>query len=119
MTYNDIADMAGNGHLRQRIAAAAVTEGVTHMHPTVWADANQWYLAASPGWSAAWQYAREVGTITELGRAEGVIDDGMILSAVAARIAEEEAARAEAEKSSPDPDAAPRPEPGDPDWIEP
>ena len=88
MAYIDVADMAANGHLRERIAACAVTEGVRDMHPRAWADAHQWWLAASPGWSEAWQYAREVGEITELGRNEGVINDGMILSAVQARIAE-------------------------------
>lgn len=88
MAYIDVADMAANGHLRERIAACAVTEGVRDMHPRAWADAHQWWLAGSPGWAAAWQYAREVGEITELGRDEGVISDGMILAAVQARIAE-------------------------------
>ena len=82
MAYIDVADMAANGHLRERIAACAVTEGVKDLHPRAWADAHQWWLAASPGWSEAWQYAREVGEITELGRDEGVINDGMILAAV-------------------------------------
>lgn len=87
MSYNDIADMAHDGYLRNRIAACAASEGVTDPHPTAWADQNQWALAASPGWDAAWQYAREVGVIKNLGKDEGVINDGMILAAVAATIA--------------------------------
>ena len=74
--------MAKNGDLRERIAACAATEGVIDPHPTAWADAHQWQLAASPGWSEAWQYAREVGVIERLGKDEGVIGDGMILAAV-------------------------------------
>lgn len=89
MAYIDVADMAKNGHLRERIAACAATEGVIKPHPTAWADKHQWRIAATPGWSADWQYAREVGVITELGKDPGVINDNRILSAVQAIIAEE------------------------------
>jgi hypothetical protein len=82
MSYTDIADMAGNGDLRERIAACAAIEGVTDPHPRQWADQNQWEVVAKSDWEAAWQYAREVGTIERLGRDEGVINDGMILAAV-------------------------------------
>lgn len=87
MAYIDVADMAANGHLRERIAACAVTEGVRDMHPRAWADQNQWWLAASPGWSEAWEYARAAENPNP-GRDEGVISDGMILAAVQARLAE-------------------------------
>ena len=119
MAYIDVADMAANGHLRERIAACAVTEGVKDMHPRAWADAHQWYLAGSPGWSEAWQYAREVGEITELGRDEGVISDGMILSAVAARIAETATPDPVPEPDPVDGGDGEAPKPGDPDWVDP
>lgn len=82
MAYSDIADMAINGDLRSRIAACAASEGIKAPHPTAWTDQHQWQLAAAPGWSEAWQYAREVGEIQRLGHDAGVIDDGMILAAV-------------------------------------
>ena len=101
MAYIDVADMAANGHLRERIAACAVTEGVKDQHPRAWADAHQWYLAASPGWSAAWEYARASNNPNP-GRDEAVISDGMILSAVQARIAETAAPDPVTEPDQPD-----------------
>lgn len=82
MSYNDIAAMARNGDLRLRIAACAAEEGVVDPHPTRWADEHQWQIVAKPDWESAWQYAREVGAITQLGFDEAVINDQMILSAV-------------------------------------
>lgn len=81
MAYSDIANMARNGDLRERIAACAAKEGVHDPHPTAWADAHQWRLAASPGWEEAWAYARGTG-VENIGRNEGVINDQMILAAV-------------------------------------
>ena len=86
MSYNDVARMAKDGHLRERIAACASTEGITDPHPTKWADDNQWYLAGSPGWADAYAYAALSGNEAP-GRDEAVVTDGMILSAVQARIA--------------------------------
>lgn len=87
MAYIDVSDMASNGDLRQRIAACAATEGVIAPHPTAWADAHLWQLAAEPGWAEAWQHAREDGVIERLGKDEGVINDRMILAAVQAILA--------------------------------
>lgn len=81
MSYRNIAVMAKDGHLRERIAACAAKEGVTHIHPTQWADQHQWQLAAAPGWAEAYTYA--VATEQERpGEDEAVITDGMILSEV-------------------------------------
>lgn len=103
MSYNDIADMAGNSYLKQRIAACAVTEGVTHISPMAWASVHQWYIVANPGWSDNWAYARAAQN-PEPGRDEAVITDGMILSAVQPRVIAEAAARAaeEAESAAPE-----------------
>lgn len=81
MAYSDIAAMARDNSLRDRIAACAATEGVIDPHPTTWADAHQWRLAASPGWDEAWAYATASGA-TSPGSDAGVITDQMILSAV-------------------------------------
>lgn len=82
MAYLDVADMAKDPWLKERITACAAKEGVVVPHPTQWADDHQWQLAASPGWEEAWQYARVVGEVDHLGLDEGVISDSMILSAV-------------------------------------
>lgn len=84
MSYTDVARMATDGHLRERIAACAAIEGVWNPHPTKWADDNQWYLAASPGWGDAYAYAVLTKNPAP-GLDAGVITDGMILSAVQAR----------------------------------
>lgn len=81
MSYNDIATMAKDGDLRERIAACAAEEGVREPHPTQWADRNQWALAASPGWADAYGYALNTNT-ERPGKSESVITDTMILAAV-------------------------------------
>lgn len=88
MSYTDVARMATDGHLRERIAACAAIEGVREPHPTKWADDNQWQLAGSPGWGDAYAYAVLTGNEAP-GRDNAVVSDGMILSAVQARRAEE------------------------------
>ena len=90
MSYNDVAQMAKDGHLRERIAACASTEGVHDPHPTAWADAHQWRLAGSPGWSDAYSYA-VLADNEAPGRDEAVITDGMILAAVQAILGEQPA----------------------------
>lgn len=81
MSYNDIATIAKDGDLRERIAACAADEGVREPHPTTWADRHQWILAASPGWAEAYGYALNTNA-ERPGRSEAVITDGMILAAV-------------------------------------
>lgn len=81
MAYIDIAAMARDNSLRDRIAACAATEGVIDPHPTTWADQHQWRIAASPGWDAAWAHAT-ASEVTSPGSDAGVITDQMILSAV-------------------------------------
>lgn len=83
MAYIDVANMATDGNLRERIAACAAMEGITDPHPRQWADDHQWQLAASSEWDEAWQYARETN-VEDIGAHQGVINDAMILSAVQA-----------------------------------
>ena len=81
MSYAGIHRMQSSPSLRARITACAVQEGNT------WAQITEpmffYKLASSPGWAAAWASA-EAGSVPDPGADEGVITDGMILSAVQA-----------------------------------
>ena len=81
MSYAGIHQMQSNIALRARITACAAQEGKT------WAQITEpmyfYKLASSPGWGAAWASA-EAGGVADPGANEGVITDGMILSAVQA-----------------------------------
>ena len=81
MSFTDIAGMAKNGDLRERIAACAAREGVVDPHPTAWADAHLWHIAATPEWDIAWAQAIEQG-VERPGCDNEVITDGMIQAAV-------------------------------------
>lgn len=81
MSYATIAAITQSGALYQRLTAAAAQEGKNPTSPGSWVSANIWTLAASPGWAAAWESAI-AGGVTDPGANEGVITDGMILSAV-------------------------------------
>jgi hypothetical protein len=83
VTYSDIADMTNSVSLTNRVAAAAAGEG--QADPWNWATSNAWAVAASPGWSEAWAYARDQATLDDnpdTGARPGVINDEMILAAV-------------------------------------
>jgi hypothetical protein len=83
MAYADIASMAVNAQLQARITACAATEG--EPQPAVWLGDNIWTVVASPGWGDAWASGLAGGIPPEsIGLNEGVISDGMILSAVQA-----------------------------------
>lgn len=89
MSYNTVATMARDYHLRERVAACASTEG--EPNPVAWAESKMWNLAGAPGWDDAWDYAIAVIGATPdpealalIGRSETVITDGMILAAVQA-----------------------------------
>lgn len=83
MSYLAIHHMQSNVSLRARITACSVQEGKT------WAEITEplyfHRLASSPGWEAAWASA-EANGIADPGADEGVITDGMILSAVQALV---------------------------------
>ena len=85
MTYRTQAAMAQDPALHARIAACAAREGITDPHPLAWASDHQWRLAAEPGWDEAYAYAIASG-VPDPGGSEGVVTDGMILSAVQALI---------------------------------
>lgn len=80
LTQNEIAN---NGTMFGRMAQAAATEG--YAYPDSWAGDNRRRWAAQPGWSEAWESAlvsHPDDPDYDPGTDEGVITDGMILSAV-------------------------------------
>lgn len=90
MAYQSVVEMASSQSLLSRIVAAAAGEGVEQ--PLMWAQANVWQLASSPGWADAWDYARDTANDDvnpDTGKRPGVIGDAMILSAVQALAAEQ------------------------------
>jgi hypothetical protein len=81
MSYKTQAKLADDLEIRARITACVATEG--EKEPQRWVTENKWLLSAQPGWDAAYAYAITAGN-NHPGDDEGVITDGMILSAVQA-----------------------------------
>jgi hypothetical protein len=79
MSYTTLAHLAKDADFIERVTACAATQGITQADR--WADDNKWAMAAQPGFDAAYEYAVNTG-VTDPGENLGVIDDGMILSAV-------------------------------------
>lgn len=85
MAYQSVVEMAGSPSLLARIIAAAAGEGI--IDPRAWAQERAWRIVSEPGWAEAWDYARDTATDDvnpDTGRRPAVINDGMILSAVQA-----------------------------------
>lgn len=83
MSYLTITRMVQSGVLQQRMIACAAQELHDGQDPVTWVGLNTWLLCASPGWSEAWDSAdAAAGANGDHGHNEGVITDGMILSAV-------------------------------------
>lgn len=85
MSYQSVVEMAGSQSLLARITAAAAAEGQDE--PSQWAQTSIWKLVSAPDWDEAWEYARATWTADsnpDTGIRPGVINDGMILSAVQA-----------------------------------
>lgn len=79
ISYSTQAKLARDQGLTDRVTACAASE--KHADPVKWAFDHRWELSAEPGWDDAYAYAVRNG-ITNPGDDEGVITDGMILSAV-------------------------------------
>lgn len=86
--YNSTRQMVASDSLRKRVSAAAAGENI--VMPEVWTQENMWFLASNTEWVEAWTYATDTYTLDanpDTGARPGVINDGMILSVVQARIA--------------------------------
>lgn len=92
MSYLTQAHLSQDPIVRQRVAACVAREGIVTPHPVQWAEAHAWEIAAEPGFDDAYAYAIAGGkTPAEAGADEGVITDAMLLSAVQAIRAREDA----------------------------
>ena len=85
MSYLTHATISGDRNIRLRLLACAAQEGVSTPGP--WVNAHALHLVGSD-WIAAWEYAVAAGGDPDsIGADEAVVTDGMILSAVQARMA--------------------------------
>jgi hypothetical protein len=83
MTYLTVAAMVENTALVKREYAAVAKEGIDP--PETWQFEHRWKLASSPGWDSAWDSALAAHPDDpeyDPGEDNGVVTDGMILSAV-------------------------------------
>lgn len=80
MTYANIAAITRSTSLIDRMTAAAAQEDKPIPYDS-WVRERMWDFAATPGWAEAWGSAL-AGGVADPGASEGVITDGMILSAV-------------------------------------
>lgn len=83
MAYSDVAALAQDIDFRNRISAAAATEGdlPAGLHPITFADTYQWQIAGAPGFGDAYASAL-AGGVERPGNDPAVISDAQILSAV-------------------------------------
>jgi hypothetical protein len=104
MTYLTVAAMMDNDSLMRREYAAAAKEGIDP--PEHWQYEHRWKLASQPGWDAAWDSALAAHPDDpdyDPGADQGVITDGMILSAIQGLVTAE---------NPPEPEPEPEPKPG-------
>jgi hypothetical protein len=79
MSYATQAKLARDTDILERIVACAASLQIKN--PTQWVWDIQWVWSAQPGWDDAYAYAIAAKNDNP-GLDEGVISDGMILSAV-------------------------------------
>ena len=84
MSYKTQALLAKDENMIARVTACAALEGI--FEPYNWTFKRTWQLSAQPGWDAAYAYAI-TANVDNPGNDEGVITDGMILSAVQSMLA--------------------------------
>lgn len=81
MTYNTIAAMAGDPHLRLRLTACAAQEHKPGPSYEAWVSERIWDIVTAPGWGDDWAYA-VANNVADIGRSESVITDGAILAVI-------------------------------------
>lgn len=83
MSYSSQAQLANDSFFRNRVAACAAVE-IPHTHqPVQWCQDHVWWVAASPGFADAYEYALNTD-VENPGNDPSVITDAQILSAVQA-----------------------------------
>ena len=93
VSYLSQSEIAANYALTQRVAQSAAQETLSDpdaQDPDAWAYEHRRAWAAQPGWDGAWESARVSNPSADYdpGKDQGVITDGMILSAVQSMLAE-------------------------------
>ena len=86
MALLDLAHLSDDGNFLARCAACYATQPGAQLDAWEWAAVHKWALAASPGFSDAYAYARETG-VQDPGGDPAVITDAAILAATQAVIA--------------------------------
>jgi hypothetical protein len=86
MALQNIASVANDGDLQQRVAAYVATKGQDD--PVGWAIDHRWAVAASTGIADAWAYAKD-NFMDRPGWRPGAVTDDMITAAVDAILAAE------------------------------
>lgn len=83
MSYLTVTRMVASGVLTQRCVACAAQELPVGEDPVSWVGMHTWVICAQPGWAQAWESAdAAAGVWQDHGANEGVITDGMVLSAI-------------------------------------
>lgn len=95
MSYASQAQLSNDSDFLARTASAAAIEVPKLWQPLQWASDHIWWMAASPGFAAAYESAL-AGSVERPGNDPSVISDGQILSAIQALMAEEAADQAAA-----------------------
>lgn len=81
MAYYDVSQLAADNDFILRTRACVGTEG--NPDPVTWSNDHMWEMASTPGFGDKYAYALATG-VENPGRAQSVIDDSEILSAVQA-----------------------------------
>lgn len=81
MSYSAQAQLSQDENFRLRIAACAAVEVRSTHQPYKWADDHIWWVAAAPGFAAAYESAL-VANVDTPGKDPAVISDAQILSVV-------------------------------------
>lgn len=81
MSYSTIALIAASETLFPRLVACAATLGKPKPVEQ-WVEAHRWEIAASTGWSDAWDAALTGDPGPDIGSNPEVITDAMILAAI-------------------------------------
>ena len=88
MAYSSISLLAQDYDFINRVASCAANEVSKTYQPLQWASEHIWWVAASPGFGEAYQYALDTDPPVERpGWDPSVITDGQILAAVQGLVA--------------------------------
>ena len=86
MAYSTVSLLAQDYDFINRVASCAAVEVPKSYQPLQWASEHIWWVAASPGFDEAYQYALDTD-VERPGWDPAVITDGQILAAVQGLVA--------------------------------